>query len=231
MNEQLYAELFKRDNVHFLQVLVTLPLAALVGYVVSWVYRRTNRGFSYSTSFNITIIMTTIIISLIMITISSNIVLSLGLIGSLSIIRFRAVIKDTVDMVFLFWAIAEGLTIGAGNFVAGTMSVIIISGIVMLVSHFLFSRLRGTDYVVIAQLEPKALDSTFKSLVQLFEQYGLSWKLRSSELDKSEGTHEVVYQVDEQSSRVNTNDLIVSLKTIPGLIRASMFTSESNQFV
>lgn len=94
-------------------ILFTLLTAALCGAVIYLVYRFFNRSVIYNENFNVLIILTTVVTAFIIMTISSNVVLSLGMVGALSIVRFRAAVKDPLDIGFLFWGIAAGLTAGA----------------------------------------------------------------------------------------------------------------------
>ena len=231
MQDQLHAYLFPEQDIHFLHVLIALPLATAIGNYISWIYRRTHRGFTYNPSFNMTIVMVSVIVTLIMITIGANIALSLGLIGSLSIVRFRTVLKDTTDMSFLFWAIAEGLTVGSHNYVAAALSALVIGAVVTIFSQYVFRRLRGNDYVVIARLAPDQGSEAMRELVGVFDTHGLSWQVRSSELDKTHDTQEIVYQVDELNRNFNANDLIEAIQSVRGVLKASLLTSETNQFV
>jgi len=94
-------------------ILFTILTAAVCGAVIYLVYRFFNRSVVYNENFNILIILTTVVSAFIIMTISSNIVLSLGMVGALSIVRFRAAVKDPLDIGFLFWGIAAGITAGA----------------------------------------------------------------------------------------------------------------------
>lgn len=94
-------------------VLTVMAVAALCGFVIFLVYRFFNRGVLYSENFNLLIIMVSIITAFIILTIGTNLVLTLGMVGALSIVRFRAAVKDPLDVGFLFWGVAAGLTAGA----------------------------------------------------------------------------------------------------------------------
>lgn len=116
-------------NLSLPYIFVSMGAAALCGVIIYLVYRFFYRGVVYSDNFNILLIMITVITSFIIMTISANIVLSLGMVGALSIVRFRSAVKDPLDIGFLFWGIASGLTCGAGlYFVAliGTIFVILL---------------------------------------------------------------------------------------------------------
>ena len=94
-----------------LQVILTLLTALLIGLFLFFIYKRTFAGVVYSRSFNLSLVMLTMVSSLVIMLISSNLTLSLGMVGALSIVRFRTAIKDPIDTVFLFWAVGEGLAL------------------------------------------------------------------------------------------------------------------------
>lgn len=94
-------------------VLAALGVAAFCGLVIFLVYRFFNRGVLYSENFNLLIIMVSVVTAFVIITIGTNLVLTLGMVGALSIVRFRAAVKDPLDVGFIFWAVAAGLTAGA----------------------------------------------------------------------------------------------------------------------
>lgn len=95
-------------------ILVSLTCAAICGLIIYFVYKLFYRGPVYSENFAVLIVMTTVVTAFIVITIGSNLVLSLGMVGALSIVRFRSAVKDPLDVGFLFWGIAVGITSGAG---------------------------------------------------------------------------------------------------------------------
>jgi uncharacterized membrane protein YhiD involved in acid resistance len=99
-------------------ILASLACAAVCGFVIYFIYRYLYSGIVYSDNFNILLVLITVMTALIIMTISANIVLSLGMVGALSIVRFRTAIKDPLDLGFLFWSVAAGITCGAGLFAA-----------------------------------------------------------------------------------------------------------------
>lgn len=99
-----------------LDIVFNLLVSFLIGMFIFWIYRKTFVGVLYQHSFNVSLVATTMIVSLIIMTISGNLVLSLGMVGALSIVRFRTPIKDPIDLVFIFWAIAVGIADGVGYY-------------------------------------------------------------------------------------------------------------------
>lgn len=117
-------------------IVITLITAALCGLIVYLVYRFFYRGVVYSDNFNILIVLTTVVTAFVILTISANIVLSLGMVGALSIVRFRAAVKDPLDIGFLFWGIAAGITAGAGLYWAALLGTVCIAVIYILLTIF-----------------------------------------------------------------------------------------------
>lgn len=124
--------------IHFnpLQVVVSLVLALVVGLYIFFVYKKSFGGVMYSRNFNMSLIMVTLVTTLMLMLIGSSLTLSLGMVGALSIIRYRTAIKDPVDTGFLFWAVGEGVAIGAGFYDAAIIAGVLIGIFVLLLSAF-----------------------------------------------------------------------------------------------
>lgn len=127
------------DNLNFTELspstMIASMLSALVcGIIIYLVYRFCYKGIVYSDNFNVLLVMITGITAFIIMTISSNVVLSLGMVGALSIVRFRTAIKDPLDIGFLFWAIASGLTAGAGLYFVAVFGTVLIAVIYIIFS-------------------------------------------------------------------------------------------------
>lgn len=100
-------------SVSYIDMAFGLLCAFSIGLFIYWIYRRTFRGVVYSYNYNVSFVLMTMITALIIMTISTNIVLSLGMVGALSIVRFRTAVKDPLDIVYMFWAISAGIASGA----------------------------------------------------------------------------------------------------------------------
>ncbi|WP_028609411.1 DUF4956 domain-containing protein [Paenibacillus harenae] len=107
----LHLEAFR--SISYVDMLLGLACAFAIGLFIYWIYRKTFRGVVYSYNYNVSFVLMTIITALIIMTISTNIVLSLGMVGALSIVRFRTAVKDPLDIVYMFWSIAAGIASGA----------------------------------------------------------------------------------------------------------------------
>lgn len=133
-------------------VLGALALAALLGLYIVIVYRVTFRGVLFNRSFAMGLILLSMITSMVILTVTSNVVLSLGMVGALSIVRFRTAVKDPMDTVYMFWAIASGITAGAGLVYISMIGCVFI-GLVFLVISFTGDRIQNLGYLVIVRGE------------------------------------------------------------------------------
>jgi uncharacterized membrane protein YhiD involved in acid resistance len=101
-------------SITILDLVMSISLAFALGLFIFFIYKRTYSGLMFSGSFGVSLIALTMITTLCILAVTSNVVLSLGMVGALSIVRFRAAIKDPIDIVFLFWSIAVGIVLAAG---------------------------------------------------------------------------------------------------------------------
>ena len=106
-------------SISILDMAIAMVLAFLLGLFIFFIYKKSYSGVMYSASFGVTLIALSLITTLLIMTVVSNIVLSLGMVGALSIVRFRTAIKEPMDIAFLFWAIAVGIVLAAGPDSAG----------------------------------------------------------------------------------------------------------------
>ena len=118
--------------VSLLDIVLALVLAFCVGLFIFLIYKKTYAGVMYSSSFGVTLVALTMITTLVILAVTSNVVLSLGMVGALSIVRFRTAIKEPLDIAFLFWAIAAGIVLAAGMIPLAVFGSVLI-GIILLV--------------------------------------------------------------------------------------------------
>lgn len=115
-----------------LDMIIALGLAVVIGLFIMMVYKKTFKGVMYSKAFGTSLLAMTIITTFIILGVTSNVVLSLGMVGALSIVRFRSAVKEPIDIAYLFWAISEGIVLGAGLIEFAVIGAILI-GIIMVV--------------------------------------------------------------------------------------------------
>lgn len=145
------------------EVLLAMLFAVIVGLFIFWVYKKTFTGILYSSGFALTLIGLTLVTTLVIIAVTSNIVLSLGMVGALSIVRFRTAIKEPMEIVFLFWSIAVGIVIGAGMIPLAVLGSVII-GIILLI----FANRKNVEnaYILVLNCENEEAENTAAELLK-----------------------------------------------------------------
>lgn len=136
----------KTSSFSLLDMVIGLALAFVLGLFIFFVYKKTYRGVMYSGSFGLSLLAMTMVTTLILLAVTSNVVLSLGMVGALSIVRFRTAVKEPMDIVFVFWAIAAGIVLGAGFIPLAVFGSVFI-GVIL----FLFTNRKSHDapYVLV----------------------------------------------------------------------------------
>ena len=119
-------------SISLLDMLLTIVLSFGIGLFIFLIYKKTYRGVMYSATFGTTLVALTMITSTVILAVTSNVVLSLGMVGALSIVRFRAAIKDPLDIAFLFWSIGAGIILAAGMIPLAVISSVVIGLILLL---------------------------------------------------------------------------------------------------
>ena len=104
------------DRITTLNILINVSMSFTVGMFIFFIYKKTYQGVLYQRSFNISLVLASTVTALVIMTISGNLILSLGMVGALSIVRFRTPVKDSMDLIFLFWAISTGIANGVGYY-------------------------------------------------------------------------------------------------------------------
>lgn len=143
---QLLTDFFTPSNAYQSLTIDRVLIALLIDFAISllifYIYRKTFKGVVYTREFNVGLVLTGLVVTLVMLPISSNIALSLGMVGALSIVRFRTAIKDPKDIVFTFWAIAVGIICGAGLYMIAIVGTPVIALLLFVLERTSF---RGPD--------------------------------------------------------------------------------------
>jgi hypothetical protein len=134
------------DGVSITNAALGLLTALIMGAVIYFVYRKFYTGVIYSRSFAVTLVGMTVLTAMVTLAISTNIVISLGMVGALSIVRFRTAIKDPLDLLYLFWAITTGITAGAGMYVLVVVAAVVMTVMVVLFYH---KQQKGRIYILV----------------------------------------------------------------------------------
>lgn len=140
-----FSDIFKSSflenvtSISALDMVIALGLAFILALFIFFVYKKTYTGVMYSAGFGVSLMAMTMITTLIILAVTSNIVLSLGMVGALSIVRFRTAIKDPLDIAFLFWSIASGIVLGAGLVPLAVFGSLFIGAFLMVFTMILYN--------------------------------------------------------------------------------------------
>ncbi|THB64531.1 MAG: DUF4956 domain-containing protein [Spirochaetaceae bacterium] len=202
--------------------LLSLFISILLGLGIAAVYRYTHKGLNYESSFVSTLVLLAPIVCLVMFFIQGELVLSLGLVGSLSIIRFRTPVKDTRDIVFLFWTIAIGLGCGTLHWTYSIAATLIIALLLSLFYLIKYGRQLHCEYILIAGgIKPY----DFHQLDSMVKQDGMNVQLRSHELDGD--NWEITWEFRfERSLESRIHEINTRLQKASGVKKTSLLTPQ-----
>ena len=143
--------------------LIGMLFALAIGLFIFFIYKKTFSGIMYSKGFALTLIGLSLVTTLVIMAVTSNVVLSLGMVGALSIVRFRTAIKEPMEIVFLFWSIAVGIVIGAGMIPLAVIGSILI-GVILLI--FANRKIHNAPYILIVNCANEAAEKDTMSIIE-----------------------------------------------------------------
>ena len=194
------------------QIVMSLLLALAAGLFILLVYRLTMRGIAFNRSFEITLLLVTTISGMIVLTITSNLALSLGMVGALSIVRFRTALKETSDTAFMFWAVAAGITAGAGFFLITLIGCLFIGLVVILAVRITKNVAR--PYLLVVR---SVSGDTNSQVEKLLEQHHINRRLSS--VVQNERYAEIIYEVSVSSAQQR---LVAAVRALQGVMAVSL---------
>ena len=142
---------------------IAMVFALVLGLFIFLIYKKTFTGVMYSTGFAMSLVGLSLVTTLVIMAVTSNVVLSLGMVGALSIVRFRSAIKEPMEIVFLFWALAVGIVIGAGMIPLAVIGSLIIGIILVLFANHKFS---DTPYILIVNCNDETAENSALELIK-----------------------------------------------------------------
>jgi len=179
------------SNKDLFNIIFSMFLAFVIGLAISQVYKRTQRGLNHEISYMTSIVVLAPLVTLVMLFIRNDLIISLGLIGSLSIIRFRTAVKDTRDMVFLFWSIVVGLGAGTFNWTAIVLGSIFMIVIIFILYLFNYGKSKNQDYILVISADQKI---NFDEIEKVINPFIINMNIRSQEIQ--DGNSEMVLELD-----------------------------------
>ncbi len=202
-------------------MLLSLVVAFIVGIFIIYVYRKTFCGVVYSKAFALCILMLSMVTAMIIRTISSNISLSLGMVGALSIVRFRTAVKEPVDTSFMFWGISAGIMAGAGLYIIDLVACLLIG--VLYFSTYLMGFRVSNRYLLVLKYDASAHNEIMKKLKSLRK-----FKIRSKSIFDNEIELSLEVNIKEdKKGQIDTN-VVDSFADINGVINSSLIAYQND---
>ena len=208
----------KTSSFSLTDAIIGLVVAFAVGLFIYAVYKKTFNGVIYSHSFNISLLIMTMATALVIMGISTNVLLSLGMVGALSIVRFRTPIKDPMDLVFIFWSIVSGILCGAG-FIPLVIIGAILIGIVLVV--FANKLTVENPYLLVIKFNEQHTTEAIQKLLAFSTKRYVLKSTSVSMFNETEATYEI---------RVKENDaqIMQQVQQLPGVTSAMMISYDGN---
>ncbi len=190
---------------------IAMALAFVVGLFIFLVYKKTYTGVMYSSGFGVSLLALTLITTLIILAVTSNIILSLGMVGALSIVRFRTAIKEPLDIAFLFWSIAAGIVLGAGLLPLAILGSLFI-GIILIV--FVNRKSVDAPYILVISSEDERQE---EDILALIKQNVKKHSVKSKTISDSGMEFTLEVRLKESSTK-----FVGAVKAIPGVRSAAL---------
>ena len=208
------------------EILINLTLFFILGVIVSIVYKKTHKGLSYSQSFMITNIFVAVIVCMVIMIIGNSLARAFALVGALSIIRFRTVVKDTKDTAFIFWSLAVGMASGTGSYFLAISGTIIITIIAFILHHTNFGSIIKSEFILQFRINSKDKELS-KNFIKIIQEYTTSNVLLNSEIS-DDGEHiKSSYDVVMKEEK-NQTELIKKLSDLKGLSEIVIVAAKSD---
>lgn len=224
MNQTTFQDVFKNSflelmnygELSYLNVLITLLITLVISIFIIQIYKLTYEGVIYQPSFSTSLLLMALVTAMIIMTISSNVVLSLGMVGALSIVRFRAAIKDPKDIAFMFWTIAVGIATGASLHMIAVISSLFI-GLVLWLMQYQKTQIRRYILVI------KHIESSSNQVNKILGH--LSYELKSKIVSKGE------LELTLELKKIGKNTAFVNeLSNLPG-VKSAMLIHYSGEYI
>lgn len=206
-------------SVSILDMVLALTLAFGLGLFIFFVYKKTYQGVMYSSSFGTTLIALTMITTVVILAVTSNVVLSLGMVGALSIVRFRTAIKEPLEIAFLFWSITVGIVLAAGMIPLAVVGSVVI-GVILMV--FVNKKSHCNPYIVVLSCVDSAVE---KKAVQFLAANVQKCIIKSKTVQK--GLIEVNFEIRMKDE---TTDFINELSELPG-VNSAVLVSYNGEYM
>lgn len=213
-------------TIFFFDVIINTLIAFVLGFLIATIYRYTYKGYTYSASFVNTLILISMVTGIVIMIIGNNLARAFGLVGAMSIIRFRTAVKDTKDIAFVFFALAAGLAAGAGNHMVGIVSCTLVSLVVIILYFFNYGSIHTRELLLRFWMEPS--ESETPPYLPIFKKYLKTHTLVNMRSARLGQFIELSFNV-KFKEETNHQQLVRELSIIEGLERISLILGESTE--
>lgn len=208
------------------EIVVNLLLSFFFGLIISLVYKKTHKGLSYSQSFMITNVFVSVIVCMVIMIIGNNLARAFALVGALSIIRFRTVVKDTKDTAYIFWSLASGMATGTGSYFLAVAGNIILSLIAFTLFKTNYGSIIKSEFILQfrIQTEDKKISDNYNAILSKFTK---TQTLLSSE--SSDDNNSIKVSIDiVMKEDLNQNDLLKEISSLRGISEVVIIAAKTD---
>ena len=223
MEDQLLEVMSSVFNYAPIEVVINSLVAFILGLFIAHTYKETHQGLSYSQSFVLTIIFVTIIIGFVMMVIGNSLARAFALVGALSIIRFRTVVKDTKAPAYVFMALAVGMGAGTGNYFIAVYATAFMTGVAWILYKFNFGVQRSSDFILRFYFDKTLNDSYVEYIDQHSENNSLLHMEPSGDKKKLYMTYDISLKED-----VDMNNFVTDFSKISGISEVVLVSSKND---
>jgi len=224
MENQILDALSGNFNYSIVEVMINSLVAFVLSMVIAYTYKKTHQGLSYSQSFVLTIIFITIIIGFVMMVIGNSLTRAFALVGALSIIRFRTVVKDTKDTAYIFWALAVGMGAGTGNYFIALYATLFMSLIAWIMFKFNFGVQSSSDFILRFYYDKTSKDEGYATYINKNSDNNALLHMEPS------GDNKTLYMTFDVSLKeeVNMNDFLAEFSRIKGISEVVLVSAKND---
>ncbi len=208
-----------------LSVVINLTLALCAGLIIGVIYKKTHKGLSYSQSFVVTLVLMCITVCAVMMVIGSNLARAFALVGALTIVRFRTVVKDTKDTAFIFFALTQGIASGTGNYILTVFSTFFIGLVAVILAKTNFGSMHRSEFILRFRFNRESGDE------QAYIDFILERASKSTIIHiepSSDGVYLTLTYDLSLKSGINSPEIVTGLNSIPGIDNVNLVTATND---
>ena len=207
------------------EIIFNLVISFFLGFVISLVYKKTHKGLSYSQSFVLTNIFLAVIVSMVIMIIGNNLARAFALVGALSIIRFRTVVKDTKDTAFIFWSLAVGMASGTSSYFLAVSGTIIISLIALILNYTNYGSIFKSEFII--QFRNTNFTKGKKKFNEIINEFSKSSTLLNAEVSGDNKSTKLSFDIMLKENK-SYDDFIHKLSKVKGVSEVTAVAAKND---